>query len=75
MATREEVLAVLRAHGKSVRQWAVDNDFSPANVRSVIYGKNPPKRGEKYRIAKVLGLIEIPTVPLPSVHDKPDESS
>lgn len=69
MATRDEVLALLRSHGKSVRQWAVENNFSPANVRSVIYGKKPPKRGEKYRIARVLGLIETPTIPLPSVQD------
>lgn len=63
--TRQEFLEALRANGSSVRHWAETNGFSPDNVRQVLYGPTLPRRGERYRIARVIGLIPDPP-PLPS---------
>lgn len=64
--TRQEFLEALRANGSSVRQWAEHNGFSPDNVRQVLYSPTVPRRGERYRIARTIGLIPDPP-PLPSV--------
>lgn len=74
MMTREEFRALLKAHGVSVRQWAEENGFNPANVRQVLYGKSTPSWGEKHRIARAIGMIPDPSQPLPSAHPAPGDA-
>ena len=68
MTTREQFRALLKEHGMSVRKWAEENGFSPANVRQVLYGKSTPSWGEKHRIARAIGMIPDPSQPLPLAH-------
>ena len=66
--TREEFRALLKAHGIPMRKWAEENGFNPCNVRQVLYGKSTPIRGERFQIARTIGMIPDPSQPLPSAH-------
>ncbi|MBK8439145.1 MAG: DNA-binding protein [Rhodobacter sp.] len=50
----------LRAEGKTVAEWAKDNDFPVNAVRSVIAGHNKGHYGQAHKIAVALGLKALP---------------
>lgn len=46
----------LYAQGKTLKQWAEDNGYSPAQVYRVMRGENKALYGEGHTIAVKLGL-------------------
>ncbi|PKP69067.1 MAG: DNA-binding protein [Alphaproteobacteria bacterium HGW-Alphaproteobacteria-4] len=46
--------------GKSVAQWARENNFPVGAVRAVIYGHNKGNYGQSHLIAVALGLKDSP---------------
>lgn len=46
----------LHAQGKTLKQWAEDNGYSPAQVYRVMRGENKALYGEGHTIAVKLGL-------------------
>lgn len=44
--------------GKSIADWARENNFPPALVYKVIKNKKIPQRGKSHKIAVKLGLKE-----------------
>lgn len=44
--------------GKSIAEWARENDFSPDLVYRILKNNKIPKRGESHRIAVKLGIKE-----------------
>lgn len=58
MRDPEIVKEEFRHRGLSVSGWAKRNGFSQALVYQVLSGKRAPVRGESYRIAVQLGLVD-----------------
>lgn len=46
----------LKERGISIAQWAMEQGFKPAAVRSVLCGQNKGNFGEGHRIAVRLGI-------------------
>lgn len=46
------------ANGKSIAEWARENNFSPDLVYRIIKTNKIPKRGESHKIAVKLGIKE-----------------
>lgn len=42
--------------GKTVKDWAIENGVSPANVYEVLKGIRPCHRGDSHKIAVLLGI-------------------
>ena len=58
MRDPEIVKKEFRHRGLSISGWAKRNGFSQALVYQVLSGKRAPVRGESYRIAVHLGLVD-----------------
>lgn len=63
MLSREEVRESFIANGQTVVDWALERGFKPAEVYSVLGGKNRGRRGRGHDIAVALGLKAKPANP------------
>lgn len=54
--TPEEVKKRLYKEGKTIKQWAEENGYTPAQVYRVMRGENKALYGEGHNIAVKIGL-------------------
>lgn len=54
--TAQQVKAKFEREGKTLTQWAKENEFSYRTVIAVVNGTNKGKYGEAHRVAVALGL-------------------
>jgi gp16 family phage-associated protein len=54
----EEVKKIFRERGITISAWSEHNGFNKAVVYQVLSGSRMPVRGESFRAAMALGLVE-----------------
>lgn len=57
-AALDEVRDRFKRSGTNITAWAIDHDFAPERVFSVLAGRSKGVRGQARRIAVALGLEE-----------------
>jgi len=60
LPTADDVRAQMQAHGVTITEWAEQRGFSRATTYAVLAGRVKGLRGEAYRIARALGIVEPP---------------